>query len=98
MAPRRSPRPLRARRTRCGIAVARLLAAAGMLIMATGAGIGVRPAHAQGSLTFPSRPTPPARPPLRAGADKQMLVRADEIDYDYTNNRVSAVGNVQIYY
>ena len=27
-----------------------------------------------------------------------MLVRADEVDYDYTNNRVSAVGNVQIYY
>jgi LPS-assembly protein len=27
-----------------------------------------------------------------------MLVRADEIDYDYTNDRVSAVGNVQIYY
>ena len=27
-----------------------------------------------------------------------MLVRAKEIDYDYTNHRVSAVGNVQIYY
>jgi LPS-assembly protein len=27
-----------------------------------------------------------------------MLVRADEIDYDYTNERVSAVGNVQIYF
>ncbi len=27
-----------------------------------------------------------------------MLVQAREIDYDYTNHRVSAVGNVQIYY
>src|SRR5262249_55471827 len=28
----------------------------------------------------------------------QMLVKADELNYDYTNNRVLAVGNVQIYY
>jgi LPS-assembly protein len=28
----------------------------------------------------------------------QMLVQANEIDYDYNNYRVSAVGNVQIYY
>jgi LPS-assembly protein len=49
-------------------------------------------------LGFPARPAPPTRPPPQAGADKQMLVRADEVDYDYTNNRVSAVGNVQIYY
>ncbi len=27
-----------------------------------------------------------------------MLVRATEINYDYNNSRVSAVGNVQIYY
>ena len=27
-----------------------------------------------------------------------MLVRAEEINYDYSNERVSAVGNVQIYY
>jgi LPS-assembly protein len=27
-----------------------------------------------------------------------MLVRANEINYDYTNQRVAAVGNVQIYY
>jgi LPS-assembly protein len=94
MAPPRSPRPSGSRRRR-GIAVACLLALAGGLVLA----IGDRPAHAQGnSLAFPGRPAPPARPPLRAGADKQMLVRADEIDYDYTNNRVSAVGNVQIYY
>ncbi len=27
-----------------------------------------------------------------------MLVQATEINYDYANNRVAAVGNVQIYY
>jgi LPS-assembly protein len=27
-----------------------------------------------------------------------MLVKANEVDYDYTNHRVAAVGNVQIYY
>jgi LPS-assembly protein len=30
--------------------------------------------------------------------DPQMLVQADEIRYDYNNELVSAVGNVQIYY
>ncbi len=28
----------------------------------------------------------------------QMLVKADELNYDYANSRVIAVGNVQIYY
>jgi LPS-assembly protein len=93
MAPSRSPRPSGSRRgSRRGIAVACLLALVGALVLA----IGDRPAQAQ--LTFPALPGPPKAPPLRAGADKQMLVRADEVDYDYTNNRVSAVGNVQIYF
>ena len=33
-----------------------------------------------------------------ANRESKMLVQADEIDYDYNNQRVSAVGNVQIYY
>ncbi len=33
-----------------------------------------------------------------AGGDAQMLVQATEINYDYNNERVLAVGNVQIYY
>jgi len=94
MAPPASPRPFRSRRSsRCGVAVLFVLAAA-----AIGAGIDSHPARAQGSLAFPARPAPAARPPVKAGADKQMLVRAYEIDYDYTNTRVSAVGNVQIYF
>jgi LPS-assembly protein len=44
-------------------------------------------------------PRPPA-PPKQAPTPKNqpMLVQADEIRYDYTNNSVAAVGNVQIYY
>ena len=50
-------------------------------------------------LSFPERPKPkPAVKPKRTGAQDQMLVRAEEINYDYTNERVAAVGNVQIYY
>lgn len=74
-------------------AVALLLAA-----VAAGALGSAHPARAQQTLTFPSRPKPIPRAPASASADKQMLVRADEVDYDYTNYRVSAVGNVQIYY
>jgi LPS-assembly protein len=63
-----------------------------------------RPAAAQDSsfLTFQQqvRPTAPKNAPsLRnATGDAQMLVKADQVDYDYNNHRVAAVGNVQIYY
>jgi len=47
-------------------------------------------------LHFPQRPVPP-KPPAQP-ANQPMLVQATEIRYDYTNNTVSAAGNVQIYY
>jgi LPS-assembly protein len=47
-------------------------------------------------LHFPQRPVPPTPPPQPP--DAPMLVQAAEIRYDYTNNTVAAVGNVQIYY
>jgi LPS-assembly protein len=47
-------------------------------------------------LRFPQRPPPPKPPAL--ASDAPMLVQATEIRYDYTNNTVAAVGNVQIYY
>ncbi len=55
-----------------------------------------RPALAQ-VLAFPKREAPIPRTAPN-GAQEQMLVRAQEINYDYTNERVSAVGNVQLYY
>ena len=59
------------------------------------AGATATPASAQG-FTYnprPSRPVPP-----RSVSDGRMLVQAVEVDYDYNNSRVSAVGNVQMFY
>jgi len=47
-------------------------------------------------LHFPPRAPPPRKPPPPSNAP--MLVQATEIRYDYANNSVAAVGNVQIYY
>jgi LPS-assembly protein len=60
-----------------------------------------QPAWAQTEfLTFPQqvRPISPGPSLRQKSADPQMLVKANEVDYDYNNNRVSAAGNVQIYY
>ena len=53
------------------------------------------PASAQ---TFTYNPQPPHPRPPRPPNDGQMLVQAVEVDYDYNNSRVSAVGNVQMFY
>jgi LPS-assembly protein len=74
-------------------AVLGLIACGGLLMPA--------PALAQ-ALTFPQRPPPKPKSKLALerenAAQKQMLVQANQIDYDYANRLVSAVGNVQIYY
>jgi LPS-assembly protein len=44
---------------------------------------------------LPPRPTPP---PSRSNNDGQMLVQAQEVNYDNVNSLVSAVGGVQIFY
>ncbi len=54
-------------------------------------------------LVFPPTPPPTPKNPSIAierakSGQKQMLVQAREIDYDYNNHLISAVGNVQIYY
>jgi LPS-assembly protein len=58
------------------------------------------PAGAQ-NLHFPTRPAVKKSAialEREKSGQKQMLVQAREIDYDYANHRVAAVGNVQIYY
>ncbi len=65
------------------------------LVFADALGIATTPAAAQG---FTYNPRPPQPRPPRAAADGQMLVQAVEVDYDYNNSRVSAVGNVQMFY
>ena len=84
-----TPPRLSRRRAWCGALVA--LVAATMLVGGTA---GLSPALAQ-MLAFPPRPKPPVRPDR---GQEQMLVRAEEINYDYSNERVSAVGNVQLYF
>ncbi|WP_369810133.1 LPS-assembly protein LptD [Bradyrhizobium sediminis] len=66
------------------------------LILAAVIGVaGTAPASAQ-SFTYNPRPPKPA--PVRPANDGQMLVQAVEVDYDYNNQRVAAVGNVQMFY
>jgi len=72
----------------------RVVAVAFALATVTGL-VSVAPAAAQG-YTYnrpPQRPKPP-----RAANDGQMLVQATQVDYDYNNSRVAAVGNVQMFY
>jgi len=66
------------------------------IILAGALGISLpTPAFAQ----FTYTPLPPHPPkPQRPANDGQMLVQATEVDYDYNNSRVSAVGNVQMFY
>jgi LPS-assembly protein len=73
-----------------GLAMVAVLAAAAVLI-------GAGQAQSQ-SLTFKSQQRPPPPSPTPETGDPQMLVQANEIQYDYPNERVVAVGNVQIYY
>ena len=92
-----SARPSAPRLYRRGVAAVVVvlgLLACGILIVPV-------PAPAQ-ELQFPQRPPPLKKSQIaidreRSG-QKQMLVQATEVDYDYANNRVAAVGNVQIYY
>src|SRR5262249_2136421 len=63
--------------------------------------VSVEPAAAQSEfLTFREqlRPKPGKSSLMQKKPNAQMLVQADEIRYDNTNQLVSAVGNVQIYY
>jgi len=55
------------------------------------------PASAQVKLDYNQRPPKPQKP-AKAGKDGQMLVQATEMNYDYNNNRIAAVGSVQIYW
>jgi LPS-assembly protein len=91
---RRTPvRRQRARSTAVSLSALALVfgfAVAGALALAVST-----PASAQ---YFNYNPRPPRQVPPRAANDGQMLVQAVEVDYDYNNSRVSAVGNVQMFY
>ena len=92
-----SARPSAPRPHRRGVAIA----AAVLSLLAWGGLVTPASAPAQ-ELQFPQRPPPPKKSQIaidrEKSGQKQMLVQATEINYDYANNRVAAVGNVQIYY
>jgi LPS-assembly protein len=77
-------------------AVLSLLVCGGLLAPAA-----LQHASAQ-ELFFPPTPAKPPKSKIaidrEKSGDKQMLVQAREINYDYNNHKVSAVGGVQIYY
>jgi LPS-assembly protein len=82
-------------RARRRLAAARPLLALTLLAAAALGLATTQTASAQG-FTYNQRPPHP-RPP-KVQSDGQMLVQAVEVDYDYNNSRVSAVGNVQLFY
>ncbi len=91
-------RRTRVRRNRDGLGVVSGPMIALLLGFALAGAIGLAattPASAQ-SFTYNPRPPKPTPPPAKN--DGQMLVQAVEVDYDYNNSRVSAVGNVQMFY
>ena len=75
--------------------------AAGTLLLALLASLWPQDVHAQATprlLTFPVRPKPIVPQARPASENAPMLLQANEINYDYVNKRVSAVGSVQIYH
>ena len=97
-----APRPHRRGAMRI-LAVLAILACGGLIasVLAGLEVLGFTTAAAQ-ELAFPRPPPPPKKNKAaierEKSGQKQMLVQAREIDYDHTNHRVAAVGNVQIYY
>ena len=72
--------------------------AALVLGVACACALGLATATPAAAQSFTYNPQPPRVVPPRVANDGQMLVQATEVDYDYNNSRVSAVGNVQMFY
>ena len=87
---------VRHHRARLGAIGGSIVALAFGWVVATALGLATAtPAAAQG---FTYNPRPPKAVVPHPANDGQMLVQAVEVDYDYNNSRVSAVGNVQMFY
>ncbi len=83
----------------------RALCIGGALTIYAAGALDSQPSNAQNLMTFPKRQgsdgrsgITTARPTQSPSTSEQMLVRANEVNYDHANDRVAAVGNVQIYY
>jgi LPS-assembly protein len=78
----------------CGPVVGILLG----LLLAGSLELATAPTASAQSFVYTYNPRPPKPVTTRPANDGQMLVQANEVDYDYNNSRVSAVGNVQLFY
>jgi LPS-assembly protein len=87
---------VRRQRSRLAACIAPALVLISGFILAQTFGLALTAPAAAQSFTYNPRPPRPKPPP--APNDGQMLVQAVEVDYDYNNQRVSAVGNVQMFY
>ncbi|WP_299804340.1 LPS assembly protein LptD, partial [Tardiphaga sp.] len=87
-----SRRTLRGKRSRTPALLASIFTSWGLLAALDGA---VTPAAAQGFTYNQPHIRPKPAPVAQTG---QMLVQAVEVDYDYNNSRISAVGSVQMFY
>lgn len=76
----------------------RFLASAVLALFLSSGLVGLTLTPAAAQYQFNPRPPAPPRATPNPANDGQMLVQAVEVNYDYTNLRVSAVGSVQIYY
>ncbi|ERF81293.1 MAG: LPS-assembly protein [Bradyrhizobium sp. DFCI-1] len=83
----------RSRMAAFGVSISALLAA---FVVVSALDVVVSTPAAAQAFTYNPRPPKPVRPPAKN--DGQMLVQATEVDYDYNNSRISAVGNVQMFY
>ena len=86
------------RRERLRLAAARPIFALVLAVLAAAVwGLASTQTVSAQGFNYNARPPQPPRAP-KVASDGQMLVQATEVDYDYNNNRVSAVGNVQLFY
>src|SRR5579862_8891492 len=87
---------LRRRRSRMAALGASLAALLAAIVVAGALGVATTTPAAAQSFTYNPHHTRPVPPPAKN--DGQMLVQATEVDYDYNNQRISAVGSVQLFY
>jgi LPS-assembly protein len=80
---------------RCASVGARLLLA---LVTIAPALLVASPTPVLAQVYYNPLPPKPAPPPARSTSDGQMLVQAQEVNYDNVNSLVAAVGGVQIFY
>lgn len=88
--------PVRRCRARLATVGAQIFALLAGIVLAGSLGLVLTAPAAAQSFTYNPRPPKPAPKPV--SNDGRMTVQAVEVDYDYNNQRVSAVGNVQMFY